>query len=91
MKAVVVASNSGQSMPSGLALQQGLVEHQESPGVPVEGLERVDARVNRHDLGREHHPRQAELLPGRDDRKRRGEYGKHTLDRLQPGEHGRSA
>jgi hypothetical protein len=34
-------------------LHQGLVEYQE-PGVPVEGLERVDARVKRQDLGREH-------------------------------------
>jgi hypothetical protein len=34
-------------------LHEGLVEHQE-PGVPVEGLERVDVRVKRQDLGREH-------------------------------------
>jgi hypothetical protein len=32
------ASISGQSIPSGLALHQGLIEHQE-PGVPVEWLE----------------------------------------------------
>jgi hypothetical protein len=60
-------------MPSGSALHQGLVEHQE-PGVPVEGLERVDARVKRQDLGREHPPRQAELPPGRHDRQNGGDH-----------------
>jgi hypothetical protein len=65
-------------------LHQGLVEHQE-PGVPVAGLKRIDARVKRQDLGRKHHPRQAELPPGRHDRQKEGDHRKDPARGPQPG------